>query len=92
VTAPLGELAREKEVRASIKGNTIVLTRCDYSQLTFSLNDKLVNLDKPVIVTCQGKTLFKGRVERRLSTMRSTLYERNDPSFMFPAQITVKVK
>lgn len=91
LTVPAGELARGKEVRADIKGNTIALTRCDYSQLTLSLNDAMLNLDAPVTVTFQGKTLFQGKVERRLSTMRSTLYERNDPSFMFPAQITVKV-
>jgi predicted peptidase len=91
LTVPAGELAPGKEVRADIKDNTIALTRCDYSQLTLSLNDTMLNLDEPVTVTFQGKTLFRGKVERRLSTMRSTLYERNDPSYMFPAQVTVKV-
>ena len=46
-------------------------------------------MDKPVKVTFKDKTLFEGLVERKLSTLRSTLYERNDPSYIFPAQIQI---
>lgn len=92
ITAPAKELARDKEVRANINGNTITLTRCDYTQLTFSLNNQMVNLNKPVTVIYQGKTLFKGKVKSQQATLRRTLYQRNDPAYMFPAQITVNIK
>lgn len=90
LSAPASELERGKKVIADISGNTIDFTQCDYSMLTLSLNDKMLDLDKPVKVTLHGKTLFEGTVERKLSTLRATLYGRNDPSYMFPAQILVR--
>lgn len=91
ITAPNDELARGKKVIADIHDNTIDISQCDYSSLTLSLCDEMVDLDKPVKVTCQGTTLFEGQLERKLSTLRSTLYERNDPSYMFAAQVEVKM-
>ena len=92
LSAPADELRQGKEVRAELKGNTIVVSRCDYTSLTISLNDQMLNLDKPVKVVYGGKTRFKGRVRRSSQVMRATLFTRNDPSFMFPAQIHVKLK
>ena len=89
ITAPADELQRGKKVIADIIGNTISINQCDYSKLTLSLCDKMIDLDKPVKVTFKDKTLFNGMVERQLSTLRSTLYERNDPSYIFPAQIQI---
>lgn len=92
LTAPADELQRGKKVIADIVGNTIELSQCDYSQLTLSLCDKMLDLDKPVKVTLRGQTLFEGKVERKRTTLKSTLYKRNDPSYMFPAQIQIQVK
>ena len=96
LTAPTEELARGKEVRIELAkakdgkpNNTIVITYCDYSQLTLSLNDKLINLDKAIKVLYRGKTVFKGKVKRSAATLKHTLYERNDSEYMFPAQIHV---
>lgn len=104
LSAPADELARGKEVRLSIMppknskpnkpakpSNTIIIERCDYSQLTLSLNDKMINLDKAVKVLYRGKTVFKGKVKRSAATLRHTLYERNDSEYMFPVQIQVKL-
>ena len=89
ITAPADELQRGKKVIADIVGNTIDISQCDYSCLTLSLCDQMLDLDKPVKVTFKGRTLFEGMIERQLSTLRSTLYERNDPSYIFPAQIQI---
>jgi len=91
LSAPDDELKKDKEVRAYIEGNTIVITKCDYSMLTISLNDQLVDLNKPVKVEYLGKKVFKGKVKRLLSTLRSSLYTRNDPAYMFPAQLEVRI-
>ena len=90
LTAPANELARDKEVRAYINGNTITITRCDYLQLTLSLCNQMVNLKKPVTVIYEGRQLFKGKVKPNSNTLRQTLYQRNDPAYMFPVQIIVK--
>ena len=92
LSAPTGELRQGMEVRAELKGNTIVVSHSDYSSLTISLNEQMVNFNKPVKVVYGGKTRFKGRVSRSAQVMRTTLFTRNDPSFMFPAQIHVKLK
>lgn len=89
ITAPANELQRGKKVIAEIIGNTIDISLCDYSKLTLSLCDQMLDLDKPVKVMFKGKTLFESMIERKLSTLRSTLYERNDPSYIFPAQIQI---
>ena len=89
LSAPANEIERGKEVTATYEGNTINISKCDYTTLTVSLNDKMMNLDKPVTVTYQGKTLFKGKIKRQTSIMRQTLFQRNDPSYIFTAQIEV---
>lgn len=91
LSAPADELQKGKEVIVTMNGNTINIEKCDYSSLTLSLNDKMMDLNRPVTVICKGKTLFKGKVERRPDILRATLYSRNDPAYMFPVQIQVKL-
>lgn len=80
-----------KELTAEIKGNTIELTKCDYNKFTIYLNDQMVDLDNEVTVTFNGKQLFKGKVDRYRSVLKQSMSERNDPSYVFPAQIIVSV-
>ena len=91
LSAPANELKRGMEVTAAIEGNTIKIEKCDYTTLTLSLNDKMMNLDQPVTVEYQGKPIFQGKVKRDLSVMRSTLFARNDPAYIFPVQIKVSL-
>ena len=91
IGAPTGERARGKEVRVSRSGNTIAIEKCDYSALTVYLNDTMADLDKPVRVTYGDKVLFEGPVKRTPAVMRQTLRERQDPSFLYPVRIDVKL-
>lgn len=90
VTAPQNELARYKQVRLHVEGNTIYIDRCDYSSLTLNLNDEIVNLDSKVRVVCNGRTLFQGKLPRTRRNLLRTLVEREDTSYSFPAQVTVR--
>ena len=90
--APQHELAPGKMVRASIHGNQVDITACDYSSLTIYLNDDLVDLDKAVAIKYGKRLLFRGRVRRKESTMRQTLTQRNDWAYMFPAMVKVNVE
>ena len=89
LSAPQNELKRGKTVRAQISGNTIQITRCDYSSLTILLNDELVDLDSPVIVTYNGKEIFNGKLNRTEDNMKQSLSQRNDPSYIFSAVVKV---
>lgn len=90
--APQHELAPGKMVRVSIHGNQVDITACDYSSLTIYLNDDLVDLDKAVTIKYGKRLLFRGRVRRKESTMRQTLFQRNDWAYMFPAMVEVNVE
>ena len=81
-----------KELTAEIDGNTINVSKCDYSKFTIYLNDEMVDLDKEVTVIVKGNVVFKGMVERSAEVLRRSIAERNDPSYCFPAEIVVEVK
>ena len=59
--------------------------------LTLLLNDKLVDLDQPIKVTMDGKTLFAGTAKRTATEMAKTLADRGDPDLTFSATATVDV-
>lgn len=91
LTAPSDQLQRGKTVRLTLQGNTVNIHQCDYTQLTLHFNDQMVNLDQPVTIKHNGKTLFKGKLPRTLTNLQTTLAQRGDLRYMFPAQATVKV-
>ncbi len=53
------------------------------------LNDAMLDLDRPVTVTCNGETVFTGRVERHGGTQLETLVRRGDWNYAFPVRIPV---
>lgn len=90
LSAPRRELKRGMRVDAEVNGNTIIISRCDYSELSLYLSDELVNLKKPVTVKLRGKKVFKGKVKPSAETYRQTLHLRQDPRFAAPCQIVVR--
>ncbi|MBR1667578.1 MAG: hypothetical protein IJ693_04770 [Bacteroidaceae bacterium] len=91
LTAPSEQLQRGKTVRLALKGNTVNIQQCDYTQLTLHFNDQMLNLDHPVTIKFKGKTLFKGKLQRTLANLQNSLSQRGDLQYMFPAQTTVKI-
>ncbi len=91
LTAPEDQLQRGKTVRLTLQGNTVNIQQCDYNQLTLQFNDQMVNLDEPITIKHNGKTLFKGKLTRTLTNLQTTLAQRSDLRYMFPSQVTVKV-
>ncbi len=92
VSVPDGEMARGKEVRLSVSDNVISIDRCDYSRLTFGLNDSIVNLDKPVKVIMNGRTIARKKMVRSMETMEKTLHERQDARYAFDSELEVMIK
>ena len=56
------------------------------------LNEKLVDLDKPVKVMLNGKTAFEGKVEANLFNMISSMAEYHDPYRIYPSSIELDIK
>lgn len=57
--------------------------------VTIYLNDKLVDLSRPVTVTANGKTVFKGKVKLRYENLVNSCAEFFDPARIYPAAVKV---
>jgi hypothetical protein len=76
-------------VTAVCEGNAVRLEadRCD--RLTLLLDDRMMDLDKPVRILRGEKTLFEGKVERTVSALVESLVEKGDPELVCSAQVEV---
>jgi hypothetical protein len=77
------------EIRASLEGQHFDVQAGDLRHVIIRVNDRMLDLDQPVTVTSQGKTLYKGRVERSIRVLAATLAERGDPASIFNGEIFV---
>ncbi|MEM7384335.1 MAG: hypothetical protein AAF514_05265 [Verrucomicrobiota bacterium] len=80
-----------QKVSASIAGNIIRVETENVHRLKIRLNDTLIDLDQPVHIQANGKTLFSGMLTRNLYTMVQTLRERGDYNFIFPVETVVEI-
>ena len=55
------------------------------------LDDRMMDLDKPVTVTHNGKALYTGTPARTIGGLIRTLVGRGDPKLMFDAEVAVEV-
>ncbi|MFO1066490.1 MAG: dienelactone hydrolase family protein [Pirellulales bacterium] len=78
-----------QEVTAVIDGQTIAITTESTAKLRLRLSDELVDLEQPVKVTWNGKSVFEGRVKRTAGGLVQTLAAYRDPFRMRSAAIEV---
>jgi hypothetical protein len=76
-------------VRAELKAQTISLQPSGSGQLIIRVNDRMLDLDKPVTVTSKDKTLYKARIARSIGMLAKTLAQRGDPKSIFSGEIVV---
>ena len=60
-------------------------------RLVVRLDDRMMDLDQPVTVEQDGRTLFSGKPIRTIRTLVQTLADRGDPKLMFDAEVEVNV-
>ena len=78
-------------VVAELVGNEVKIAKSDYPKLRVYLNDEMVDMDKPVKITYQGKILFEGSVVRTIGCLAKTLQERGDKGLMFSGYVDVEI-
>lgn len=71
---------RGDRIDAAVEGQTIALTGTVPAGTTLRLSDALVDLDRPIRVTVNGRAVFHGRVPRTAAAIRASLRERFDPA------------
>ena len=92
LAVPAKEAKGDSLVIASRAGQTVDITAAEkVSQLRVRLDDRMVDLDKPIEVKRGDKSLFKGIAPRTVVTMLKTLVGRGDPGLVFDAEVEVKL-
>jgi hypothetical protein len=79
-------------VIAKREGQSIHLATAEnVKTLLIRLDDRMVDLDRPVTVTFTGKTLYTGTPSRTIAALCKTLEGRGDPKLMFDAEVAVEI-
>jgi hypothetical protein len=79
------------EVVAQRDGQKIDLKSNRPLQLAVRLSDRLLDLDKKVTITANGKTLYEGPVKRTIASIQQALQERFDPEMVHYGQVVVEL-
>lgn len=89
LSVPAGEAVGGREVHVDRDGNTFTVTRNGYRTLRIWLNDRFVDLSKPVRVVVDGREVFCGKVKRRAEHIAATVDSRVDPAYIFSAVLEI---
>jgi hypothetical protein len=78
-------------VTATRDGQAIDVKATDVDRLIVRLSDEMLDMDKPVTITNEGKPLFNGTVARTIAVLAKTLTERGDPKSIFSGELKVEL-
>jgi len=85
------EISAKEVLPAAKKGDPESIKDLTSSEILVNLNDHILDLDKEVKITVNGKLKFSGKVPRRLSNIMKNLKERGDINYAFPSQVRLKM-
>lgn len=77
------------KIVATADGQSITLTGDVPAGTSLRLSDHLLNLDRPVTVTVNGRIAYKGKVPRTAAAIQASLAERADPASAATAMLTL---
>ena len=78
------------EIRADLHGQKITIRAADLPGLSVRLDDRMLNLGKPIRITLNEQVVFEGVAPRTIATLKKTLSERGDLRGIFTAELKVK--
>ncbi len=82
---------RPEYIDARYSGNLVTLQVTGLRTVTIRLDDRMMDLDKPVTVTINGREAFTGMAQRSAVVLAKTLAQRGDPKLMFCSELTLAV-
>jgi hypothetical protein len=89
LAVPAGTAKANNEVIASYSGQDITIQSKDVAQVTIRLNDRMLDLDKPIAVHWGADQVFQGHISRTIATLARALAERGDPKDLFAAELEI---
>ncbi|MFD2146664.1 hypothetical protein [Mucilaginibacter antarcticus] len=78
------------KARVAVAGNDITIMENQNDVLYIYLNDNLVNLDKKVTVSINGKKVFDKKVLRNANVIKQSIGARLDKSLIFSGKLVIK--
>lgn len=86
------ELRPPAIVRARRKGNAIDITAEEVRELRVWLDDAMVDLERPVTITVNGRKMHEGVLKRSLDTLIDDARRRHDTSMLFSASVDLRLR
>ncbi len=80
------------KIIASIQANTITIDETNISEVSFYLNDKMLNLDQAVKIVYKNKTIYNDIVPRTILSIYQSITNRYDPEKIFTAKLRVNLE
>lgn len=87
---PIESAKKGLKARVVVNANDINILENDNEYLYIYLNDDLVNLDKKVTVTINGKQVFNKKVPRNAAVIKESVAARMDKSLIFTGKLVIK--
>ena len=84
------ELRPPALVKAKRKGNAIEISTEEVKELRIYLDDAMVELDKPLTITVNGRKLYDATVKRSMDVLIDEAHKRRDSSMLFSAFVDLK--
>lgn len=83
--------ARALVVARRDAGSVLIEQAEGVDRLRIRWNDRMADLDEPVVVKWRGQPVFEGKVSRTLANLAATLGSRRDRGLAFPAEVEVSL-
>ncbi len=77
------------EATYATKSNEINILENYSNTIQLSINDAMLNLNKPVTIKYQGKEIYKGKLKRTILNIYNTLKDKGDANLAFPTVLSV---
>ena len=74
------------------EGNTIRATTRRVSAFTILLSPAVFDFSQPIRVVADGRTVFDGRVEKKLATLMKWAARDNDRTMLYGAELTLRLQ
>lgn len=89
---PTAQAKTGRQLIATCKANKINILKSDYDTVYIYLNDKLLNLNKPVVVQWQGQEIFRGKAKRNMLPIWQSIENRTDKDLIFNSRLVLSPK
>lgn len=77
-------------IRAKRSGNAIEVATQEVKEFKLRLSDAMLDLDRPVVVTWNGRKVHDKVVKRSVDVLMGDYLKRRDPGMTFTAEITIR--